>query len=171
MGVQVLLERAELITLAVDGIVNPTNSMCIMNAGVSGAIRRLGGPIIEQQAQAKAPLAVGAALVTTGGNLPAKHVIHAPVVAEPGQRVITENVRRAARVSLLAADAHKLKSIGIPAIGMDMGDVAPEEVTRAIVEEIRAHKRPYPEQVILVTMDIYVGQAFEDALRNAQHAM
>lgn len=171
MGIQVIVERTDLLSLAVDAIVNPTNSLCVMNAGIPGAIRRTGGAIIEQQAQTKAPLAVGAAYVTQGGKLTAKHVIHAPIVAEPGHRVITENVRRAARVSLLAADAHKLKSIGLPAIGVDTGEVAPEEATRAIVEEIRAHKRPYPELVILATNDIYVGQAFEEALRNAQQAV
>lgn len=162
------MDKAEVTTLAVDGIVNPTNSLCIMNSGLSGAIRRGAGAAIEQQAQLKAPLAVGAAIVTKGGGLPAKHIIHAPIIAEPGQRVITENVRRAARVSLLAADAYKLKTIAFPAIGVDLGDVAPEEATRAIVEEIRAHRRPFPEHVILATSDHYVGQAFEDALRNAQ---
>ena len=83
MGGSVSLDRAEVTTLAVDGIVNPTNSLCIMNTGLSGAIRRSCRPPIEQQAQLKAPLAVGAAIVTKGGNLPAKHIIHAPIIAEP----------------------------------------------------------------------------------------
>ncbi len=116
----------------------------------------------------RAPIAVGAALVTEAGNLPAKHVIHAPIMEEPGLKVGVENVRRAARAALIAAYANKFQVIGIPGMGTDVGGVAIDEAARAIVEEIRAHKKSFPETIYLVDTSMEMVTAFEDALRNAQ---
>ena len=99
---------------------------------------------------AAAPIAVGAAIVTTAGQLPAKNVIHVPTMEEPGMKIGAENVRRAARAALIAADRNGFKVIAIPGIGTDLGDVPIDEAARAIVEEIRAHRRPYPETIYLV---------------------
>jgi len=152
----------------VDAIVNPANSMGIMGGGVSGHIRRLGGDSIQAEAMKKAPIAVGAALLTHAGNLPAKHVIHVPTMEEPGLKIGVENVRRAARAALIAASAAKLGSIGISGIGTDLGGVACDEAARAIVEEIRAHRKPFPEVIWLVDGSEEMVAAFEEALRNAQ---
>jgi len=79
-----------------------------------------------------------------------------------------ENVRRAARAALIASDRNNFKVIAIPGIGTDLGGVPVEEAARAIVEEIRAHRRPNPETIYLVDMDDQMVFALEDALRNAQ---
>lgn len=115
-----------------------------------------------------APIAVGAALVTTAGRLPCQHVIHVPTMDEPGIRIGAENVRRAARAALIASDVNQFKVIAMPGIGCDLGDVPIEEAVRAIVEELRAHKRPHPETIYLVDAQPTVVAAFEEALRNAQ---
>ncbi|MEZ4366334.1 MAG: macro domain-containing protein [Kofleriaceae bacterium] len=107
----------------VDAVVNPANSMGIKGGGLSGQLRRHGGDVIQQAAMSAAPIAVGAALVTTAGQLPAGHVIHAPTMEEPGMRIGAENVRRAARAALIAADINHLKVIAIPGIGTDLGQV------------------------------------------------
>ena len=83
-------------------------------------------------------------------------------------KISAENVRRAARAALIAADRNEFKVIAIPGIGCDLGDVPIEESVRAIVEELRAHKRPHPETVYLVDPQPAVVLAFEEALRNAQ---
>jgi O-acetyl-ADP-ribose deacetylase (regulator of RNase III) len=165
---QVHVAKAEIWTLPVDAIVNPANSLGIMGGGIGGALRRQGGDVIQQAAMAAAPIAVGAALVTTAGQLPAKHVIHVPTMEEPGMKIGAENVRRAARAALIAADRNSLKVIAIPGIGTDLGDVPIDEAARAIVEEIRAHRRPFPETIYLVDMNDYMILSLEDALRNAQ---
>ena len=72
------LWNGDICDLEVDAIVNPANSMGIMGGGAAGAIRRKGGDKIQQEAMACAPIAVGAAVVTTAGKLHAKSVIHAP---------------------------------------------------------------------------------------------
>ena len=165
---QVHVARAELWTLPVDAIVNPANSLGIMGGGIGGTLRRQGGDAIQQAAMQAAPIAVGAAIVTTAGQLPAKHVIHVPTMEEPGQKIGAENVRRAARAVLIAADRNNLKVIAIPGIGTDLGEVPFDEAARAIVEEIRAHRRPNPETIYLVDTNEEMVFALEEALRNAQ---
>ena len=124
--------------------------------------------MIQQAAMAAAPIAVGAAIVTTAGQLPAKNVIHVPTMEEPGMKIGAENVRRAARAALIASDRNNLKVIAIPGIGTDLGNVPIDEAARAIVEEIRAHRRPCPETIYLVDTNENMIMAMEEALRNAQ---
>ena len=165
---QVHVAKAEIWNLPVDAIVNPANSLGIMGGGIGGSLRRQGGDVIQQAAMAAAPIAVGAALVTTAGQLPAKNVIHVPTMEEPGMVIGAENVRRAARAALIAADRNNFKTIAIPGIGTDLGSVPIDEAARAIVEEIRAHRRPCPETIYLVDTNDEMVMALEDALRNAQ---
>ena len=78
-------------------------------------------------------------------------------------------VRRArASAALIAAFAHKYQVLAMPGIGTGVGGVAVDEAARAIVEEIRAHKKPFPETIYLVDTSADMVAAFEEALRNAQ---
>lgn len=168
---QVHVAQADITNLPVDAIVNPSNSKGIMGGGVAAAIRKHGGDEIQAEAMSRAPIAVGAALVTTAGALPAKFVIHAPTMEEPGMTIGTENVRRAARAALIAAHANKYSVLAMPGIGTGVGGVAFEDAARAIVEEIRAHKKPFPETIYLVDTSADMVAAFEEALRNAQQGL
>jgi O-acetyl-ADP-ribose deacetylase (regulator of RNase III) len=83
-------------------------------------------------------------------------------------KIGAENVRRAARAALIASDRNNFKVIAIPGIGTDLGEVPVDEAARAIVEEIRAHRRPCPETIYLVDTNEDMIAALEEALRNAQ---
>ncbi len=168
---QVHVAQADITNLPVDAIVNPANSMGIMGGGVAGVIRRTGGDDIQTEAMACAPIAIGAAAITTSGTLPAGCVIHVPTMEEPGQQITAENIRRAARAALIAASANQFEVIAIPGMGAGMGGVPPADAARAIVEEIRAHKKPHPSTIYLVDKNPEMISAFEDALRNAQQGL
>lgn len=158
---------ADLVNLPVDAIVNPANSLGIMQGGVAGAIRAAGGPTIEEEARASAPIAVGAAVVTTAGDLFAKAVIHVPTMEEPGQKIGVENVRRATRAALLAAARFNHEVVAFPAIGAGAGGVPFDEAARAMVDELRAHKQPMPSTVYLIAPRAELVPPFEEALRLA----
>src|SRR5258705_11662940 len=74
----IAIERGDITDWEVDAIVNAANSTLAMGTGVAGAIKRKGGVIIEEEAIRQGPVEVGEAGLTTGGNLPPTHIIHAP---------------------------------------------------------------------------------------------
>src|SRR5439155_24262025 len=65
-----------------DAIVNAANNAFWMGAGVAGAIKARGGQEIERDAMAQGPVEPGECVVTSGGRLAARHVIHAAVMGQ-----------------------------------------------------------------------------------------
>jgi O-acetyl-ADP-ribose deacetylase (regulator of RNase III) len=109
------LVDGDITEMATDAIVNAANAQLILGGGVAGAIRRKGGPSIQQECNKVGGTFVGGAVITTGGNLKAKYVIHAvgPRMGEGDEDAKLEN---ATLNSLRIADKHNLKSISFPAI-------------------------------------------------------
>jgi O-acetyl-ADP-ribose deacetylase (regulator of RNase III) len=163
---EVHVARADITNVPVDAVVCPLNKRGEMTGRIAARIKEFGGDDIQKAVLSKAPLAIGAALVTEAGDLPAKWIIHVANRDEPTDKLEVENIRRAARAALLAADANKLEVLAIPA--MPAADIPDEEAARAIVEEIRAHKGSFPETIYLVDQDPDLVEAFEIALENAQ---
>lgn len=153
--------------LTVDAIVNPANSLMIMNQGVSGSIRNAGGQEIEDEARSMAPVAVGACIVTGAGSLFCKAIIHAPTSEEPGQKIGVEGVRRATRAALLAAVRNGYDTVAFSGIGTGIGGVPHDEAARAMVDEVRAIKVPPPSTVWLIATHDEMLWAFEDACKIA----
>jgi O-acetyl-ADP-ribose deacetylase (regulator of RNase III) len=109
------LVHGDLTDLATDAIVNAANAALQLGGGVAGAIRRLGGPAIQEECNRIGGTYVGGAVITTGGNLPAKHVIHAvgPIHGDDHE---DKKLKDATLNSLKLADKNRLKSIAFPAI-------------------------------------------------------
>lgn len=101
--------------IATDAIVNAANAQLILGGGVAGAIRRKGGPKIQAECNKIGGTFVGGAVITTGGDLKAKHVIHA-VGPRMGEGNEDEKLKNATLNSLKVADENNLKSIAFPAI-------------------------------------------------------
>lgn len=109
------LTQGDITNSATDAIVNAANVSLILGGGVAGAIARKGGPKIQEECNKIGGTYVGGAVITTGGNLPAKYVIHA---AGPryGEGDEDNKLRNATLNSLKLADEKGLKSIAFPAI-------------------------------------------------------
>jgi O-acetyl-ADP-ribose deacetylase (regulator of RNase III) len=107
----------------VDAIVNAANSTLLGGGGVDGAIHRAGGPVILdacreiRRAQYPEGLPTGEAVITTAGNLPAKHVIHTvgPIYGRHAGRE-AQLLAACYKNSLRLAIGHSLSSIAFPAI-------------------------------------------------------
>jgi len=106
---------------ATDAIVNAANSGLMGGGGVDGAIHRAGGPAILEECKQivarQGRLPTGKAVITTGGNLPAKQVIHTVgPVWQGGNKGEAALLGSAYKESLKLAAAHKLTSVSFPSI-------------------------------------------------------
>ena len=71
------VQQADVTRLDVDAITNAANTRLKHGGGVAAAISRAGGPAIQRESDEKAPIALGDAVETTAGDMPARYVIHA----------------------------------------------------------------------------------------------
>jgi O-acetyl-ADP-ribose deacetylase (regulator of RNase III) len=109
------LLEGDITEMQTDAIVNAANAQLVLGGGVAGAIRRKGGPQIQQECNKIGGTYVGGAVITTGGDLKAKYVIHA-VGPRMGEGDEDSKLKNATLNSLKLADENNLKSITFPAI-------------------------------------------------------
>src|SRR5213083_1132559 len=109
-------ERGDISQARVDAVVNAANNHLWMGAGVAGALKRAGGEEIEREAVAKGPIAIGDAVVTSAGSLPAKWVIHGAVMGQD-LRTNAEVVERTTKSVLRVAEELGADSLALPAFG------------------------------------------------------
>jgi O-acetyl-ADP-ribose deacetylase (regulator of RNase III) len=160
--IQLEIRSADPLTFDGDAIIVPTLSEGWMVEGVAARIKNLGGKVVEDEARCRAPIAVGAAVVTGAGSLAVRHVVHVPVAEHPGARVAVENIRRATRAGLLAASHFQLERVAIPGIGYGETGVPYDEAARAMIDEIRAFRGACPGFVVLMDTDAEMIASFED---------
>ena len=159
--------QGDITMCAVDAIVNAANNHLWMGAGVAGAIKRQGGQVIEDEAVRQAPIPVGEAVVTGGGLLKARYVMHA---AAMGQDLVTnaDYIRQATRNSLRRASDMGLVSMAFPALGTGVGGFPVDEAARAMIDATCCVLQSTPQtslkQVVFVLFTTDAFRAFEQAL-------
>ena len=107
--------QGDITTMDTEAIVNAANAQLILGAGVAGAIRAKGGPSIQEECDRLGGTYVGGAVVTGGGNLKARYVIHA-VGPRQGEGDEDRKLADATLNSLRRADEKGIKSLAFPAI-------------------------------------------------------
>lgn len=109
------LKQGDITDLDVDAIVNAANDQLVLGGGVAGAIRKKGGPAIQEACDRIGGTFVGGAEVTTGGDLKAKYVIHA-VGPRMGEGNEDEKLKNATLNALKKADENSVKAVAFPAL-------------------------------------------------------
>jgi O-acetyl-ADP-ribose deacetylase (regulator of RNase III) len=161
------IERGDITDREVDAIVNAANSTLAMGTGVAGAIKRKGGVIIEEEAMRQGPVEVGEAVLTTGGNLAATHVIHAAVMG-PDLKTDADMIARATRAVLALADKHRITSLALPALGTGVGHVPATASAEAMLREVLTHLksgRSSLKRVVFVLYQDDAHRAFSETLK------
>lgn len=158
-GTQLELVEGDITELAVDAIVNAANEDLALGTGVAGAIREKGGPSIQDECDRIGGTAVGTAVITGGGNLQAKHVVHA-VGPRWGEGDEDRKLASAVRASLALADRHGLRSIALPAISTGNFGFPVDRAARIILTEIYRYLQGGTkiERVVVV---LFGGDAFD----------
>jgi len=123
----------------VDAVVNAANNHFWMGAGVAGALKARGGQEIEQEAMRLGPVQPGQCVMTGGGRLAARHVIHAAVM---GQDLTTsaELIAMATQNSLRLAEGEHLQSMAFPLFGTGVGGYSIAEAGRLMIDAFQAHR-------------------------------
>jgi O-acetyl-ADP-ribose deacetylase len=162
---KVILQRGDITDADVDAVVNAANTHLQLGAGVAGAIRRKGGPTIQQECDAIGPVSLGEAAITGGGQLKARYIIHAASMHLGG--LTTEgNLRDATVNSLKRAVEKQLTSIAFPAIGTGIAGFSMNRCAQVMLEEVRKHlSGPTTlQKVLFVLFDEPALKAFQQAL-------
>lgn len=121
---KIIFIKGDITQQCVDAIVNAANSGLMGGGGVDGAIHRAGGPKILEECKAYVAkhgrLPTGKAMITSGGNLPAKYIIHTvgPIYnkAKEQEQAQAQELRSCYVESLMLAVAHGIKTIAFPSI-------------------------------------------------------
>lgn len=160
MADRIKLVQGDITKIDTDAIVNAANSSLLGGGGVDGAIHRAGGKAILEECIAirnrRGSCKTGEAVITTGGNLPARYVIHTVgPVWNKGSSTVGMLLANCYQNSLQLAAEHHIKTIAFPNISTGIygypKNLAAKIAVKTVVDFLAAHQTV--EQVIFVCFD------------------
>ena len=168
MAAKVEVLETDITTLEVDAIANAANTQLAHGGGVAGAISRAGGADVQRQSDRRAPIALGAAVETTAGDMPARWVIHAATM-ELGGPTSADIIRRATASTLWKAEELGARSLALVAFGTGVGGFSMAEAAEIETDEVRRHldSGSRLERVVFAVRGADARAAFERAVADA----
>ncbi len=132
---RILVTGDDIITLDVDAVVIPANTMLWTGGGVAARVRRAGGDGIEHRAMAQAPAEIGSAVAIPGGDLRAATVVHAVIA---GQDLVTQGnaLGGVVRAALVKAEERDARSVALLLLNGETHPVEPHIAARTIVAAV-----------------------------------
>jgi len=156
-----------------DAIVNAANPSLMGGGGVDGAIHRAGGPAIlaecKQIVSRQGRLPTGKAVITTGGNLKAKYVIHTVgPIWHGGNKGEPELLASAYQESLKLATDNKLSSLSFPSISTGVYGYPVNKASKVAIDAaitFLSHTTTSIREVVFVLFDSQTFRAYSSALK------
>jgi O-acetyl-ADP-ribose deacetylase len=159
---QLEVRQADVTKLELDAIANAANTQLRHGGGVAGAISRAGGPEVQRESDARAPIGLGEAVETTAGDMPARWVIHAATM-ELGGPTSAEIIERATAATLAKAEELGCRSLALVAFGTGVGGFPLEEAARLMVGVASDHEGEL-ETIVFAVHGEDAERAFNKAL-------
>ncbi len=130
-----------------EAIINASNDRLILGSGLGGAIKAKGGSKIAEELSKFKEINIGDAVITDGGNLKAKYVIHVALnhFDEP---VSIENIYPALINAFKLASSYSIKSISIPDMSVGIVRVSPQKTAERIFSAIRDFSKEFENSTI-----------------------
>ena len=164
-GRKIRIVEGNIALLEVEAVVNAANKNLKLGGGVAGAIRTHGGPSIQVECDRLGPIEVGEAVITGGGNLKARYVIHAvgPIYGEGDEDA---KLKKATLSSLKIALDKKIKSIAFPAISTGIFGFPLERCSKIMIGVVMdfLEKNNYPREIVFCLYGADVFSVFEKEL-------
>jgi O-acetyl-ADP-ribose deacetylase (regulator of RNase III) len=157
----------------IEAIGNAANSALAGGGGVDGAIHRAGGPTLMSELRSKYKgCPTGSAVITGGGNLKAKYVIHAVGPRYSGSPKDPELLAGAYRKSLELCTQNKISSIAFPSISTGIYGYPVEEASHIALKTVADYLKDHPEikLVRFVLFDPKTFSVYEEALKKSAQA-
>ncbi len=132
---RVVIIAGDLVEQEVDAIVNAANNDLQLGGGVAGAIRRAGGPAIQDECDAHGAVLVGEAAITGAGKLRARFVIHAASMSLGG-RTTRASLKSSMDHAFRLARQHSVRTIAVPAVGTGIAGFPIDECARVMAESL-----------------------------------
>lgn len=159
------LSKGDISKAKADVIVNAANWKLGMHVGVAGALRKAGGDEIEEEAEQSSPCSMGDVIWTGAGRLNARYVAHA-VAALSGAVCLQRCTLRL----LLEAEARKVQSIALPALGTGVGEVPMSLAASQILEAVQTFAWLEPQFVRKLDFVLFDDSALE-TWKHVLHSM
>lgn len=161
---RIVIIRGDLVEQRVDAIVNAANNELQLGAGVAGAIRRAGGPAIQDECDAHGPVSVGEAAITGAGRLHARHVIHAASMSL-GTRTTKASLKSSMDHVFVLCRQHEVQTVAIPAVGTGIAGFPMDDCARVMAASLKRSLTEgwQPKEVRFVLLDDGAKTAFESA--------
>jgi len=167
MPVSIELAKTDITSMPVDAIVNAANEALQLGSGVAGAIRLRGGPSIQEECDRIGTCAVGQAVVTKGGKLHARWVIHAvgPVWkgGDYGEEMLLASavLQALRRAEDIGATSVAIPALSTGAFGFPLRQAA--EITVAAARSFVPNAE-YVQRIVFCLLEDSVYEAFRTAL-------
>jgi O-acetyl-ADP-ribose deacetylase (regulator of RNase III) len=148
-----------------EAIVRPVNEDLGATTPLLRRLELAAGTQLYNQIRLQEPLPVGAAVVTSAGDLSAELLVHA-VVMSRSEPVTPDSVRRALTSALQRVESWQIREVAIPPFGLGAGNLEIDECARVMVGVIAAHVggSQYPEHITFVTETSEEERAFATEL-------
>jgi len=137
--------------VSADAVVRPATATLEPTTAALRRLEQVGGPAFWQQLKVQQELAVGAAVVTAGGDLPSPLVIHA-IIMSSNEPVSSTGVRRALTSALQRAVDWEIANLAVPIVGTGAGALAHDDAAGILCSVMRSHmaEAAFPSDVRIV---------------------
>jgi O-acetyl-ADP-ribose deacetylase (regulator of RNase III) len=151
-----------------EAILRPVNEDLGATTPLLRRLELVAGTQLYNQIRMQEPLPIGAAIVTSAGELRAQLLVHA-VVMSRNEPVTRDSVRHALTSALQRVEAWQIKDIAIPPFGLGAGNLEIEESAQVMLSVISQHIRHarFPETITLVAESPHEERALTFALEQS----
>jgi O-acetyl-ADP-ribose deacetylase (regulator of RNase III) len=169
--VQIEIIKGDITERDTDAIVNTANNMLLLGSGLGGAIKAKGGASIAKECTQYGTIGIGEAVVTSGGKLKARFIIHAALTEFDGH-LTADRIKTALHNSLKLAKKKRFKSISIPDMGVGISRFPAEPCAEIMFTELKRFietENRYLRRIEVILWDIESLRIFKEVYSRIFH--